>query len=128
LNTIASPAARDPGPLVTLVLSLTVEKVDSIGLDVFRCTQCLAGKSKKASSCSWSPMTFATAFGYAVSPDLIRSRKISQAQNSRAVDTMLPAQHTADWRSLLGRPPGVDDDVVADAADGSSRVIWCLGG
>jgi hypothetical protein len=30
LNTIASPAARDPGPLVTLVLSRTVENVDSI--------------------------------------------------------------------------------------------------
>jgi hypothetical protein len=30
LNTIASPAAREPGPLVTLVRSRTVEKVDSI--------------------------------------------------------------------------------------------------
>jgi hypothetical protein len=27
---MASPAARDPGPFVTFVLSLTVEKVDSI--------------------------------------------------------------------------------------------------
>jgi hypothetical protein len=30
LNAIASPAARDPGPLVTLVRCLTVAKVDSI--------------------------------------------------------------------------------------------------
>jgi hypothetical protein len=46
LNTMASPAARLPGPLVTLVLSRTVEKVDSIGLDVLRCTQCPAGKPR----------------------------------------------------------------------------------
>ena len=39
------PAAREPGPLVTLVLSRTVEKVDSIGFEVFRCNQCSAGKS-----------------------------------------------------------------------------------
>ena len=51
LKAMASPAARDPGPLVTLVLSRTVEKVDSIGFDVFRCTQCSAGKSKKQRSC-----------------------------------------------------------------------------
>jgi hypothetical protein len=34
LNAIASPAAFDPWPLVTLVRSLTVAKVDSIGLAV----------------------------------------------------------------------------------------------
>jgi hypothetical protein len=45
LNAIANPAAREPGPLVTLVRNLTVEKVDSIGFDVFRCSQCSAGKS-----------------------------------------------------------------------------------
>jgi hypothetical protein len=32
LNAIASPAAREPGPLVTLVRCRTVAKVDSIGL------------------------------------------------------------------------------------------------
>ena len=32
LNAIARPAAREPGPLVTLVRCLTVAKVDSIGL------------------------------------------------------------------------------------------------
>ena len=32
LNAMASPAARDPGPLVTLVRCRTVAKVDSIGL------------------------------------------------------------------------------------------------
>jgi hypothetical protein len=32
LNAIASPAAREPGPLVTLVRWRTVAKVDSIGL------------------------------------------------------------------------------------------------
>ena len=34
LSTIARPAARDPGPLVTLVRKRTVAKVDSIGLVV----------------------------------------------------------------------------------------------
>ena len=32
LNAIATPAAREPGPLVTRWRSLTVAKVDSIGL------------------------------------------------------------------------------------------------
>ena len=43
LNAIARAAAFDPWPLVTLVRSLTVAKVDSIGLVVRRCTQCSAG-------------------------------------------------------------------------------------
>ena len=43
LNAMARPAARDPWPLVTFVRSLTVAKVDSIGLVVRRCTQCSAG-------------------------------------------------------------------------------------
>ena len=43
LNAIASPAAREPGPLVTFVRCLTVAKVDSIGLVVRRWTQCSAG-------------------------------------------------------------------------------------
>src|SRR5207302_6301840 len=34
LNAIATPAAREPGPLVTRWRSLTVAKVDSIGLVV----------------------------------------------------------------------------------------------
>jgi hypothetical protein len=34
LNAIASPAAREPGPLVTLVRCRTVAKVDSIGFVV----------------------------------------------------------------------------------------------
>jgi hypothetical protein len=50
--------------LVTLVRRRTVEKVDSIGFEVFRWIQCSAGKSKKASSCSWSPVILATALGY----------------------------------------------------------------
>ncbi len=43
LNAIARPAAREPGPLVTLVRCRTVAKVGSIGLVVRRCTQCSAG-------------------------------------------------------------------------------------
>jgi hypothetical protein len=43
LNAIASPAAREPGPLVTFVRCRTVEKVDSMGLVVRRCTQCWPG-------------------------------------------------------------------------------------
>ncbi len=43
---MASPAARNPGPLVTLVTfgrSRTVTKIDSTGFVVPRCTQCPAG-------------------------------------------------------------------------------------
>jgi hypothetical protein len=43
LNAIATPAAREPGPLVTRCRSRTVAKVDSIGLVVRRWTQCSAG-------------------------------------------------------------------------------------
>ena len=41
--------------------------MDSIGLVVFRCTQCSAGKSKKASRASASLVTFSTAFGHLAS-------------------------------------------------------------
>ena len=43
LNAIASPAAREPGPLVTLVRCRTVAKVDSMGFVVRRWIQCSAG-------------------------------------------------------------------------------------
>ena len=43
LNAMAIPAPRDPGPLVILLRLRTVEKVDSIGFVVLRCTQCSAG-------------------------------------------------------------------------------------
>lgn len=43
LYAMASPAAREPDPLVTFVRSRTVAKVDSIGFVVRRCTQCAAG-------------------------------------------------------------------------------------
>jgi hypothetical protein len=36
LNAIATPAALEPGPLVTLVLSLTVAKVDSVVISSFQ--------------------------------------------------------------------------------------------
>ena len=42
---MARPAVLEPGPLVTRVRSRTVESVDSIGLEVLRCSQCSAGKS-----------------------------------------------------------------------------------
>jgi hypothetical protein len=64
LNTIASPASLLPGPLVTRVLARTGEKVDSMGFVVRRCSQCSAGKSKNASSASWSSTTLATALGH----------------------------------------------------------------
>jgi hypothetical protein len=44
---IASPAACEPRPLVTLVRCLTVVKVDSIGLVVRRCTQCSARQAQE---------------------------------------------------------------------------------
>ena len=50
--------------LVTPVLSRTGEKVDSIGSDALRCTQCPAGKPKNARNCSWSPVILATALEY----------------------------------------------------------------
>ena len=64
---MARPAAREPGPLVTLVRSRTVAKVDSMGLVVFRWTQCSAGKSKKASSSSRSLTIFSVALGHLAS-------------------------------------------------------------
>lgn len=45
LKTMARAAVREPAPRVTLVRSLTVEKVDSIGFVVRRWIQCSAGKS-----------------------------------------------------------------------------------
>jgi hypothetical protein len=45
LNTIARAAAGLPAPRVTLVRSLTVENVDSMGFVVRRWIQCSAGKS-----------------------------------------------------------------------------------
>jgi len=44
LNAIASPARREPGPLVTLVRCRTVANVDSIGYVVRRWIQCSGGK------------------------------------------------------------------------------------
>src|SRR5213082_739674 len=43
LNAMARPAAREPGPLVILLLCLTVAKADSIGFGVRRCTPVLRG-------------------------------------------------------------------------------------
>jgi hypothetical protein len=43
LNAVATPAAREPGPLVTRCRSRTVAKVDSMGLVVLRWIQCGAG-------------------------------------------------------------------------------------
>ena len=40
LNAIATPAALEPGPLVTRCRSRTVANVDSIGFVVRKCTQC----------------------------------------------------------------------------------------
>lgn len=45
LNTVARAAAELPAPRVTLVRSLTLENVDSMGLVVRKCTHCSAGKS-----------------------------------------------------------------------------------
>jgi hypothetical protein len=44
LNTIARAAAGLPAPRVTLVRSLTVENVDSMGFVVRRWIRCSAGK------------------------------------------------------------------------------------
>jgi hypothetical protein len=43
LNAIASPAVREPGPLVTLLVKRTVAKVDSMRFVVRRWIQCSAG-------------------------------------------------------------------------------------
>src|ERR1017187_1358041 len=86
LKAMASPAAREPGPLVTLVLSLTVAKVDSIGFEVFKCTQCSAGKSKKHSSGPRSSRSFSAAFGHfawnSLSNALAASRACSRSSAS----------------------------------------------
>jgi hypothetical protein len=66
LKAMASPAALEPGPLVTLVRGRTVAKVDSMGLVsvVLRWIQRSAGKSKKASSSSGLSVMLATALGH----------------------------------------------------------------
>src|SRR5580693_4223625 len=43
LKAMARPAAREPGPLVTLVRCLTMAKADSIGLAVRKCARVLMG-------------------------------------------------------------------------------------
>ncbi len=45
-----SPFCREPAPLVTRWRRRTVAKGDSMTFPVRRCSQCSAGKSKKASS------------------------------------------------------------------------------
>lgn len=61
---MASPATRLPAPLVTLVRSRTVAKLDLIGLVVRRWVQCSAGKPKNASSSSSSSAIRLTTLGY----------------------------------------------------------------
>ena len=49
-------ALREPAPRVTLVLRRTVEKVDSIGLLVRRCTQCSLGSHRRRAGCRARPL------------------------------------------------------------------------
>jgi hypothetical protein len=63
LNAMAGPAAREPRPSGTLVLSRPVENVDSIGLEVLRCSQCSAGKSQNIYSRSKSSRNLSGALG-----------------------------------------------------------------
>ena len=60
----SSPLVREPAPFVTRCRSRTVANGDSIRFDVRRCRQCSAGKSKNASSASWSSTRQAVGFGY----------------------------------------------------------------
>ena len=55
---------RDPAPFVTLGRNRAVANGDSITLDVRRCFQCSAGKSKNVRSASASFSRVVTAFGY----------------------------------------------------------------
>lgn len=57
---MARAAVREPAPRVTLVRNRTMENVDSIAFVVRRWIQYSAGKSKKASRCSWSAVIFLT--------------------------------------------------------------------
>src|SRR5438046_5337505 len=50
LNAMARPAAREPGPLVTFVLCLTVAKVDSIG---FVTGMKMSGVAGPLAACLW---------------------------------------------------------------------------
>lgn len=73
--------------MVTLVLNRTVAKVDSIGFDVVKWIQCSAGKSKKLSSTSVSPVILATALGHfapkASAKDLIAASACARSSASR---------------------------------------------
>ena len=68
---------------MTLVRSLTVAKLLSIGFVVRRCRQCSAGKSKNAVSASQSLSSFATAFGYFAS-NSPRNRSSALRASARA--------------------------------------------
>ena len=59
-----SPLVLAPAPFVTRWRSRTVANGDSITLEVRRCVQCGAGKSKKVSSASASFSRVVTAFEY----------------------------------------------------------------
>ena len=58
LNAIASPALREPGPLVTFVRSRTVANVDSIGFVVRRWTAPVGGPvpARRGSARTFSPL------------------------------------------------------------------------
>src|SRR5437764_11975449 len=61
---MARPALRLPAPLVFLVRSRTVAKVDSMAFVVRRWIRCSAGYAKWASSAARSSSSFSVAFGY----------------------------------------------------------------
>ena len=73
LKAMANPAAFEPGPLLTLVRSRTVAKVDSSGFVVVKWSQCSAGKSKKHSKASGLSVILATALGHSSCTRLRRS-------------------------------------------------------
>lgn len=50
LKAMGMPAALEPGPLVTRCRSLTVAKIDSIGLVVRRCIQSSAGRRRTSAA------------------------------------------------------------------------------
>jgi len=62
LNAIATPAAREPGPLVTRCRSGTVAKVDSIGGGGVQVHPVFAGSCRNSSNTSSCAVIFAAAY------------------------------------------------------------------
>jgi hypothetical protein len=107
LNAIASPTAREPGPLVILVRCLTVAKVDSMGLMVRRWTQC--SRSRPEARCR--------SFGRSVSSGRFPNPPCPLLSNGLSTS---PVRGSCCWSSR-GLPGGWDRCSPVPVSGGTDR-------